>query len=97
MTYTRKLIQARPSKDIKFFAPGPAAINLVENYKSLGKILEYKSEMSENDIVNTITIKFANEDEYKNYFSKDIIAITSAQERYDYCMENCISFNIVIE
>lgn len=97
MTYTRKLIQARPSKDVKFFTPSPAAINLVENYKSLGKILEYKSEMSENDIVNTITIKFANEDEYKNYFSKDIIAIASAQERYDYCMENCISFNIVVE
>jgi len=53
--------------------------------------------MSENDIVNTITIKFANEDEYKNYFSKDIIAIASAQERYDYCMENCISFNIIVE
>ena len=43
MAHIRRLLQTRPNTDTNFFVPGSDLNNLVETYKSSGKILQYTS------------------------------------------------------
>ena len=94
MAHTRKLIQTRPNREVDFFVPGIEVINLINSYISSGKILEnYTSTTSENELTNTISIKFNTEQDC-NEFQIDKIAFDSSVDRYNHCSSNSISWSV---
>jgi hypothetical protein len=94
MAHIRKLIQTRPNKEVDFFVPGIEVINLINSYISSGKILEnYTSTTSENELTNTISIKFNTEQDW-NDFQIDKIAFDSSVDRYNHCSSNSISWSV---
>lgn len=94
MAHTRKLIQTRPNREVDFFVPGIEVINLINSYISSGKILEnYTSTTSENELTNTISIKFNTEQDW-NEFQIDKIAFDSSVDRYNHCSSNSISWSV---
>lgn len=94
MAHIRKLIQTRPNKDVDFFTPEINVINLINSYISSGKILEnYTSINSEDELTNTISIKFNTEQDW-NEFQTDQVAFDSSVDRYNYCSSNSISWSV---
>jgi hypothetical protein len=93
MTYTRKLIQTRPNKNVNFFTPGSDINNLIETYKNSGKILEYTNITTDDELSNIITLKFINVTEF-GIFSVESIVDASAHARYAHCLNNHISYSI---
>ena len=93
MAHIRRLLQTRPNADTNFFVPETDLNNLVETYKSSGKILEYTSINNEDGLTNTISLKFNTIDDW-NEFQLETVADTSARERYDYCSSNSISWSV---
>ena len=93
MAHIRKLIQTRPNKDVDFFKPGVNVINVINSYISSGKILEnYTSINSEDELTNTISIKFNTEQDW-NEFQTNEIVFDSAVDRYNHCSSNKISWS----
>lgn len=94
MAHIRRLIQTRPNTDVSFFTPGTDVINLINNYISLGKILEnYTSTTSDDELTNTISIKFNTEQDW-NEFQAEPIAFNSSIERGNHCSSNAISWSV---
>ena len=94
MAHIRKLIQTRPNKDVDFFKPGVNVINVINSYISSGKILEnYTSINSEDELTNTISIKFNTEQDW-NEFQADQVAFDSSVDRYNHCSSNSISWSV---
>ena len=93
MAHIRRLLQTRPNADTNFFVPETDLNNLVETYKSSGKILEYTSVNSEDGLTNTISLKFNTVDDW-NAFQLEPIADSSALDRYNYCSSNLISWSV---
>ena len=93
MAHIRRLLQTRPNINKNFFVPDNDINNLIESYKSLGKILEYTSVTSDDELNNTISIKFNTIDDW-NEFQLEAVADTSARARIDYCSSNSISWSV---
>jgi hypothetical protein len=94
MAHIRRLIQTRPNTDVSFFTPGTDVTNLISSYISSGKILEnYTSTTSDDELTNTISIKFNTEQDW-NEFQAETVAYESSKERYDYCSSSSISWSV---
>ena len=93
MSYTRKLVQTRPTTDISFFYPASNVTDRINQYVSEGKAQALESVTSENNLTNTISVLFNNTSDWTNFAAESII-LTSETERIDYCSSNNISCNI---
>lgn len=94
MAHIRRLIQTRPNINVNFFTPGESVSNLINTYISSGKILEsYTSTTSDDNLSNTISIKFNNETSWYE-FANENIAIISKNEKNNYCESNSISWSV---
>lgn len=94
MAHIRRLIQTRPNINVNFFTPGEGVSNLINTYISSGKILEsYTSTTSDDNLSNTISIKFNNETSWYE-FANETIAIESKNEKNNYCELNSISWSV---
>ena len=93
MAHIRRLLQTRPNTDTNFFVPGGEIINLINEYKGLGKILEYKSENSNDNLTNIISIKFNTVDDWNEFLSNEI-SVNSGMNRWNHCHSNSISWSV---
>jgi hypothetical protein len=91
MAHLRRLIQQRPNTTVDFFIPGESAINVIESYKTQGKILSYTN-TNQSDTVNVIEIKFNTQDDYIQFQNETDIN-TSSMERYNHCSNFKISWS----
>ena len=90
MSYTRKLVQTRPTTDTSFFYPASNVTDRINQYVSEGKAQALESVTSEDNLTNTLSVLFNTEDDWINFKAEDII-LASESEREDYCLTKSIS------
>ena len=93
MSYSRKLVQTRPTTDTSFYYPASNVTDRINQYVSEGKAQALESITSEDDLTNTISVLFNTEEDWIIFKAEDII-LASKSERETYCLTNSISCSI---
>jgi len=93
MSYTRKLIQTRPTTDTSFFYPASNVTDRINQYVSEGKAQALESVTSEDNLTNTISVLFNTTTDWAKFRDEEL-SITSLAERKDYCSANNISCSV---
>jgi len=94
MSYTRKIIQQRPNLDVDFYTPSQDVVDVLDQYKTDGKIINFDLNIeSDNKLGKTMIIEFDNEVSFDEFMTETLI-IESAEKRLEYCSQNLISTSL---
>jgi len=93
MAKTRNLIQTRPNTDVAFYTPDTNALNKITEYVNAGKTSGLVTTVSEDNLTQTLSLKFNTDEDYNNFKLEEDI-ITSSAKRIYYCQYNLISFSV---
>lgn len=94
MSYTRKIIQQRPNLDVDFYTPSQEVVDVLDQYKADGKIINFDLNIeSDNKLGKTMIIEFDNEVSFDEFMTETLI-IQSAEKRLEYCTQNLISTSL---